>query len=835
MQTGQSFSVDTKLQLRGLLLVALAGAWLVGILLAAWLVFPLLYFPFLAGTSLIICMITGKKPAIRLVFLLLLCLILGAWRYTVARPINDPQTIAAYIGSRTLKVQGMVSEEPTLSARTSLLKVAVSGSNTQNTYNWHPTHGTIEVQILGSTLDDAYGASYGDIVTLQGKLTAPSPHSSSDVLAEMAFPRLSINQNDGYPILVFLYHWRVRLAMIITQALPEPLAALLIAIVLGLRIPAIAPLRQAFNVTGTAHLIVPSGFKVTIVAGLASSGTRWLYEGSSGTILSSKIPYTWLRWLSTGFTLLSISAYTILSGAGSAAIRSGVMGCFLVIAPRIGRTYNIYTALAFTAIGMSLLNPFVLWDVGFQLSFLGTLGIVLFTPYIQTLLRFLHPLPGGHFLAETGAVTIAAQIATLPIFAVTFQQVSFIAPLANMLTVPLLGIIIIIGILICGLGLLSLSLATVCGWVAWPFLWYMSQSILWCATLPGAYRSLSNVDTRLAWLYYLPLTVGLIFLLQRWPLTIMKINTITASSIHKQIPKRIQRYIFSGLVIVIIAATAAINLHSQAIGTGKLTVTFFNVGPAGKPAQGEAILVHTVDNKTLLIDGGPDVAALSQKLDSQLPSWQRSLDMVILTSPRADHLTALQDIVSRYNIGTILDAGMLHPSTSYARWRRTIHERNLHYQAVQQGQTILLGRQTQIQIIWPTTPLHAGSNEIRDNTLVFRLITPGLRLLLLGEAAQSHYAVTSLQDPVNNPVLQADVIQIMQGTQPFQNDLQTILTQLHPSLLIITPSASGQKKGVPASTHDVQIMFPTLHVANMAQTGDVTISSDTHGWYTDGI
>ena len=78
------------------------------------------------------------------------------------------------------------------------------------------------------------------------------------------------------------------------------------------------------------------------------------------------------------------------------------------------------------------------------------------------------------------------------------------------------------------------------------------------------------------------------------------------------------------------------------------------------------MLIRTADGKTALIDGGLDATSLSQQLDSRLPPWQRSLDMVILTDPRTDHLTGLQDIVSRYQIGTVMDAGMLHPNSGYA-------------------------------------------------------------------------------------------------------------------------------------------------------------------------
>src|SRR5204862_4728644 len=123
-------------------------------------------------------------------------------------------------------------------------------------------------------------------------------------------------------------------------------------------------------------------------------------------------------------------------------------------------------------------------------------------------------------------------------------------------------------------------------------------------------------------------------------------------------------------VIVLILATGS--TIAAAPANEQLSITLLNIGPAGKPSQGEAILIHTIDGKTILIDGGFDATSLSQELDTRLPFWQRSIDTVILTSPRQDHLTGAQDVISRFQVGQILDAGMLHPSTGYALWKRTI-------------------------------------------------------------------------------------------------------------------------------------------------------------------
>ena len=481
-------------ELHGLELVAGAAAWLAGSLLeslvSSWVLIPA--FALLAGAcaALLWLIPLWRDSQARLIMFIILWLLLGAWRYAITSPTGDPQAISAFIGTGKVEVRGTVADEPKLSGKIRLLPISVSSVSKNGGTTWQDAHGQMEALTLGGEIENPYGPNYGDNVELQGKLQPPTPHSSPAIFASMAFPRISVTSSAGNPIIATLYHLRTTLATLISQSLPQPEAALLIAILLSLHTSALKPLTPFFNETGTAHLIAPSGFKVTVLAGLVIASTRWLYE-KRGTEKIRMLPAqkrgNLRRWLATALTISSIAAYTILNGAGPAALRAGIMGILLVLAPRLGRIYNIYTALALAALLMSLFDPFVLWDAGFLLSFVGTLGIVLFTPLFQLLLQFFERLPFGHYIAEIIAVTLAAQIATLPIFALGFNQISFIAPIANILTVPLLGIVIFTGILMCGAGMLFAPLGILCGWVAWPILWYMSHIVTWLAEIPGAY------------------------------------------------------------------------------------------------------------------------------------------------------------------------------------------------------------------------------------------------------------------------------------------------------------------------------------------------------------
>src|SRR6266516_6319696 len=266
---------------------------------------------------------------------------------------------------------------------------------------------------------------------MQGKVQPSFPYHAPEVLASLSFPRLNMVGSSGNPIIATLFHLRLRLASIIEQSLPQPMAALLIAILLSLQTPALKPLAKLFQLTGTAHLIVPSGFKVTILAGIVAGSTRWIYKRRDKQLKpllpAQKREGYWRQWLVTSIVILCIIAYSVLSGAGPAAQRACIMGIILAIAPRFGRAYNIYTAMALAVLIMCIFDPFELWNTGFQLSTIGTLGIVVLTPLYQRLFSPIEHVPFTTIILETVAVTLAAQIATLPIFASTFKQVSIIA------------------------------------------------------------------------------------------------------------------------------------------------------------------------------------------------------------------------------------------------------------------------------------------------------------------------------------------------------------------------------------------------------------------------
>ncbi len=812
--------------LRGLLLVALVTAWLAGILLGsltALSFWALLVVAVVCGALAVCARRFGLLPRqsrwLTFGLLLLACVALGAARLALSSPAGDPSAVSAFIGRGEVVIDGEVSAEPDLRNRSTLLEVDASRLSLDNGNTWQNVHGTIAVIALGT--NSPYAPEYGDTVEVAGLLEpvvgGPAPVSTAEtskrlqpvdapagIFAAMSFPRLSIlERGGGNPLLAWLFDLRQGLAQAISQSLPEPEASLLIGILLGLKTNVLSAEYALFQASGTIHLIVTSGFKVTVLSGLLMAfATRLVGR----------------RWALAPL-LAGIAGYVILSGAGPAAIRAGIMGALLVLAPRFGRTYNLYTALAFAALVMSLWSPYVLWDVGFQLSLLGTLGIALSPPLLAAPLeRVLGRIPGGRLSAELVSVTLAAQIATLPIQIINFNQVSLIAPLTNLLILPLLGAVLGLGVLVGVFGLLVPLVGAALGWASWPLLWLIYQLIARSAALPFASVTIGSLDVWFAWLYEIGLGILVAWLLTR-PKPIQPIDRPFLTRAQRRHRRRVQaRWRLAGVVFLIVAASAA---TLATLPDNRLHLTWLDVGPGG-----QAMLIQTPAGHTILLDGGDDPAALEEALGQRLPFWQRTIDLALLTNPREGHLLGLLDALEHYQVKLAGDAGMLHPSAIYAAWRATLEQRGIPYRQLRQGATIQIEPGVALQVLSPGPVLSQDQQNEDTNALILRLVSPGLSVLFLGETTPTTLAALA----AGRADLRADIVQVALRPNEAPSSvsaLATLLPLVQPTLIVVTPASSTARLASSSASTPPE----SIRTLNVASTGALALTADSAGWW----
>jgi competence protein ComEC len=200
------------------------------------------------------------------------------------------------------------------------------------------------------------------------------------------------------------------------------------ALLIGYRDDLDKDLVRAYSNTGVVHIIAISGLHLGMIYGLML------------LLLKPFRKYKWMRWAKPLLILLVLWGFSFLAGAAASILRSVVMFSFIVIGESLGRKTNIYNTLAASAFCLLVYNPYFFWDVGFQLSYTAVLSIVLFMKPVYQWLYFKNKLLSA--IWQLNAITLAAQVLTLPVILYYFHQFPNLFLFTNFVAVPLSGFIL---------------------------------------------------------------------------------------------------------------------------------------------------------------------------------------------------------------------------------------------------------------------------------------------------------------------------------------------------------------------------------------------------------
>ena len=347
------------------------------------------------------------------------------------RPAVTPRDLAYYNG-QFLSLSGRVCEEADLDYKSRRLTVCVDGE----------TSGQV---LVTTNLYPVY--DYGDFLKVSGELRPPPAISGFDYAAYLArydiysvmyYPKIERELGRlAYPQYVYrgLLNFKQYIKGLVDSSLPEPEAGLADALLLGYRRTVMREDLDIFARVGLSHMIAISGSHITIL---------------SAMIVNFVLMLGFSRKRSLRLVFIFLVIYPLITGLAASAVRSALMGGLAFLAFYHGRSSSLIKALAFSGALMLALNPRLLRDdIGFQLSFLAILGIIYLYPIGEKMARrLLDKRPLGlraknilKAILDTVNLTLISQAVILPIALINFQQLSLIAPLANVLvlwTFPLL-------------------------------------------------------------------------------------------------------------------------------------------------------------------------------------------------------------------------------------------------------------------------------------------------------------------------------------------------------------------------------------------------------------
>lgn len=423
---------------------------------------------------------------------------LGIVRFDVADQ-QASSTLAQSVGE-TVSVRGTVVEEPDRRIDTKHLTVHVSQLD-----------GASANGKLLAFVSPAAEITYGDRVRLTGRLETPEPFRTNtgttfdypqylakdNIYHLMYYPTVSLAQREsGNPIVAMLLSVKQTLIDSIQRLIPAPESALLSGLLFGTKHALGDDLARAFRETGVIHIVVLSGYNVTLVADLIMRLARGFPRVARITLAVS-----------------AIAGFAVMTGASATVLRASIMAGLVLLARETQRTYAIARALVVAAVLMVAFDPKILVaDPGFQLSFVATLGLIYLAPKLSRYMTFV---PERGQLREIVTATIATQLFVLPLLLSMTGQVSLVAPIANLFVLIAVPIAMLGGFIVAVVGLLSSILAMPLAYGVQLILAYQLQVVEVLAAIPVAAITVPPIPAWGAWLLYLLGGGGYLWTVQR--------------------------------------------------------------------------------------------------------------------------------------------------------------------------------------------------------------------------------------------------------------------------------------------------------------------------------
>lgn len=320
--------------------------------------------------------------------------------------------------------------------------------------------------------------NYGDLVSVDGEIEKPANFDTFDYVSYLANKDISytmynpkmtlVSQGNGNRLALALIELKNYFVSGISSAFPEPQASFLSGILIGAKESLGKDLSDEFRVAGLSHVVVLSGYNLTIVA-------------DSMMIVLGKI---FSRGLTISFGSTAIILFVIMTGGGASSVRAMAMALIVMLAKATGRMYDASYALLAAGVLMVVWDPKILvFDLSFQLSFLATLGLIYVSPVLEKKLSFV---PEKFKLREMVATTLGAQTLTTPLILFKIGTFSTYALVSNLLVIALIPATMFFGFFATVLNFVSYYIALPFVAVAWALLSYELFIVHFISSLPYA-------------------------------------------------------------------------------------------------------------------------------------------------------------------------------------------------------------------------------------------------------------------------------------------------------------------------------------------------------------
>lgn len=668
----------------------IGASWLAGICLAY---FDLASVPVIVLTAALAAFAGSLRLGAPWGFAAGLLLIAGSLRFAGSEPAELPA-----LSETELSFTAVVTDDPRNAGPTMRFPARIEQSSPTG---WDGRSIVIDALAFNDL-------EYGDQISVFGTvlpLSAEEPYDQhlleSGLSGRLSYPDSLDRLEGGHGV-----WWREPLVEVrdwasgrMDSVLPEPMSALARGMVLGERSDIDRELRRDLSAAGISHLIAISGQNIVLLAAL---------------ITALAAPLAGRRW-AAAIAMAGVLGYALFLGAPPAILRATMMASLFVLAPVFGRQSGGVGALMLTGMILTAVDPQIVGDLSFQLSFAAVGGLmILSSPISECLSRFfaLVHLPAAEVLTEVLAVTAAAWLATLPIIAINFETLSLVGIGANVLVVAAFTPMLVAALLTIPASYLPGNFDLLLSWPAWALFAYFRWVGETVASLPTASISVSGFTSLHAACFYAALLAAAWLISGSRPVYEIEKPTIVRPG-----------------PVVFVPALVVLNLLVWPgffnDDDSELRVSFLDVG------QGDAILVETPGDGRILIDGGSDPARLIRELDEALGFGSRRIDLLLVTHIDTDHASGTIAVLERYNVELVAWNGFDNESSLANAWNAAVDESDAKVFTLSGGDELHID-DVSVKVLWPLKAPTPGAIE-NESSLVLRLAYGEANVLLTGD------------------------------------------------------------------------------------------------------
>ncbi len=411
------------------------------------------------------------KPVVIISIFFLLLLILRLSLFYQSRP--------HFYEGQKLQVKTILLSEPQIVGSTQRFYASVNGER---------------ISVVASLIPEFH---YGDNLLISGSLKSKVINNEKPILV-MYYPQIEAAKNNFGPILAVVSLIRQKVIFLFDITLPSTSSALLLGIVFGIKESMPKLFLDNLRIAGVMHVIAASGMNVTIAGGFLSSLFGFFLKRQTALVLS----------------ILGILFYAVLSGLQASIIRASIMGILAFSASILGRQNMSYYGLMIAGYVMVFIAPDILGDVGFQLSFVATAGLLYMRPLFEQKDK-IKMILNKSLIGEELITTISAQTATMPILLANFGTYSIWSVFVNALVLWTIPILMVLG----GIGAIFLSLEFVSRvflYFCLPLLIYFEWVVNFFSRLPGVLKT-ENISWQFIVGYYFVIISIILFFKNKEP------------------------------------------------------------------------------------------------------------------------------------------------------------------------------------------------------------------------------------------------------------------------------------------------------------------------------